>query len=74
MNPLPSCCSGPKASLVRQGFNILLKAYNFVRPLRAKGQNVVASLLMVNDADGGLDGSEAGAFRKLSGPVEMVRN
>ncbi|CAK9027727.1 unnamed protein product [Durusdinium trenchii] len=34
-----------------KGFNILLKAYNFVRPLRAKGQNVVASLLMVNDAD-----------------------
>mmetsp|Transcript_80515 Transcript_80515/g.127167 ORF Transcript_80515/g.127167 Transcript_80515/m.127167 type:complete len:207 (-) Transcript_80515:2-622(-) len=34
-----------------RGFNILKKAYEFVRPFRARGEDMVASLLMIGDAE-----------------------
>eukprot|EP00435_Cladocopium_sp_Y103_P049103 s2132_g14.t1 len=38
-------------TLSDRGFNILKKAYEFVRPFRARGEDMVASLLMVGDAE-----------------------
>mmetsp|Transcript_105601 Transcript_105601/g.251717 ORF Transcript_105601/g.251717 Transcript_105601/m.251717 type:complete len:366 (+) Transcript_105601:93-1190(+) len=39
------------ATTTDRGYSILRKAYDFVRPMRGHSQNVVTSLLMINDAE-----------------------